>query len=102
MAARQAANCSEVRDDKAGEAPLRSQRVGQQRSVGAAWDAVDLVVRAHYRARAGAHGGFEGREQRLVQFARAEVRGAGVVAAFGEAVAGEMFERRENGLAGVE
>src|ERR1700733_14631202 len=79
------------------EAPLAAQYFWQQPDIRAARVAVDLVVGRHDGADAGAGDDlFERREEEFAQSAFRVRRRPAIRAAFGLAMAGEMFQSCEN------
>ena len=65
-----------VGDDTALEAPRVAEKRRQQLAVGGARDAVDLVVRVHHGADAGADRGLERMEVDVVELPRRNLAGA--------------------------
>ena len=84
-------NGGPVRLDKAVEAPLALEDVGQGLVIAAAGHAVDRVERAHHRIGAGVDGRFERRQVEVAQPLLGHVGRVVVTAALGLAVGGEVL-----------
>ena len=81
-----------VGDEEAFETVLAAHEIEQHRTIRVRGNAVHFVVRRHDRGGLGvADDCGERRDVSLSEFDRADVRGASVQAAFGGAVAGEVF-----------
>jgi hypothetical protein len=89
-----------VRGNEAAKSPFLAQHTIQQPVVDVRRNAVNFVIGSHHASGpAFAHGGFERNQEDLPNDAFRIVAGRGVGAAFGLAVPGEMFGRRQDMMA---
>ena len=93
-------DCAAVGNDKALEAELAAQDVGQQMTAAAAGLSVDVAVGAHDRKSARADRIAERAQLAVAEFDRSHVRRTVIVSALRTAVRDEMFQRRNGSLGG--